>query len=95
MNHAPELIGALCLIVIGHRQFGAEEEILDRILMQDAVDQDALRMALKVDAMVATAVAVQCAPVALDLLEFLPAQGIEVIRQYLKVGKQVELEILG
>jgi hypothetical protein len=38
MDHTPELVSSLRLIVVGHRKLRAEEKITNRILMKDAVD---------------------------------------------------------
>ena len=52
-------------------------------------------MALEVDPVIATAVAVQGPPVSLDLPEVLPFEGIKVCRKDLELGEKVELEVLG
>ena len=95
MDQIPKLIARLRLIVIGHRKLRAEEKIPDCILVQDSVDQDPLSMALKVDPVIAAAVTVQRATIPLDLAEMLSAQGGKILGKNLKLGQQVELEILG
>lgn len=96
MEHLPELVGPLGLItVIRHRQLGSEEEVADGILVEYPVNQDSLRVALKVDAMIAAAETVQGAAVALDPAEVGSIEGVQILRQDLKLGEQIELEILG
>jgi len=99
VDHLPKLIGSLrqigLICIIGHGELGAEEEVADRVLVKNTVDEDPLGMALEVDAVVAAAEAVQGSPVTLDLAEVGPLEGIEIIGQDLKLGQQVELEILG
>ena len=96
MEHFPELVGilhAVCLIVIGHRKLRPEKEIPNRVLMEDAVDEDPFGMTLKVDAVIAAAESVERPPVALDLAEALSLQRVEIVRHDLELGEQVELEI--
>jgi len=97
VDHAPELVGCLrmIMILVRHRQLGAEKEIADRILVKHSVDQDSLGMAFKINPVIAAAIAMQCAAIALDLRELFAAQGIEIFGKNLKLGEQIELEILG
>jgi hypothetical protein len=44
---------------------------------------------------IAAAIAMQCAAIALDLRELFATQGIEIFGKNLKLGEQIELEILG
>jgi hypothetical protein len=94
VDHLPELIGSLNLIVLGHRKLRAEEEVADRVLVEHAMDEDAIGVFLKVDAMVAAAVAVQGAPVTANGAEVGSVEGIQVGGKDLELGEQVELEIL-
>jgi hypothetical protein len=96
VEHFPELVcilHAVCLIVIGHRKLRPEKEIPDRVLMEDAVNEDPFCMTLKVDAVVAAAKSVERPPIALDLAEVLSFQRVEIVGHDLELGKQVELEI--
>jgi hypothetical protein len=52
-------------------------------------------MSFKVDPMIAATVTMQRAAITLDLLKLFSREGIEILRQYLKLGKKIELEILG
>ena len=72
MNHLPELVGGLRMItLIGHGKLGAKEKITDRVLVKDPMDQDAVGMALEVDAVILAAEAVKRAAIPLDLAEVL------------------------
>jgi len=85
----------MIMILVRHRQLGAEKEIADRILVKHSVDQDSLGMAFKINPVIAAAIAMQCAAIALDLRELFATQGIEIFGKNLKLGEQIELEILG
>jgi hypothetical protein len=63
--------------------------------VKDPVDQDSLRVALEVDAMITATEAMKRATVALDPAEILPVEGTEIIGKDLELGEKVELEILG
>ena len=97
--HLPELVGPLGQIrmigIVGHREFRSEKEVPDCVLVEDAVNQDPLGMALEVDAVIAATEAVKGASIALDLAEEGPVQGIEIFRQDLEFREKVQLEILG
>jgi omega-6 fatty acid desaturase (delta-12 desaturase) len=93
VDHLPELVGGLRLIIVGHRQLRSEKKIADRVFMEYPVDQDAVRVALEIDPVIAATEAVKRASVALDLTEVRPVQGAEVVRKDLELGEQVELEI--
>ena len=99
VDHLPKLIGSLRQIgligIVSHGELGTEKEVADRVLVQNAVDEDPLGVTLEVDAVIAAAKAVQGTAVTLDLAEVGSLKGIEIIRQDLKLGQKVELEILG
>jgi hypothetical protein len=83
------------LIVLGHGQFCAEEEIAQRILVQHTVHGNAFLAPVEVDAVVLCPIAEQPLPIALQDAKFLLVQLVEVFRQELEFGQQVELEVLG
>ena len=91
-------LGRVCLgrlVLIGHRELRAEEEVADGVLVEDAVDQDSLLVALEVDAVVAATEAVKRAAVPLDSAEIFPVERTKIIGKDLELGEEVELEILG
>jgi len=96
VNHLPELVRSLGLIVIiRHRELGAEEEVADRVLVKHAMNEDPVGVFLKVDAMIAAAVAVQSAAIAANRPEIGTIERIKVGWQNLELREQIELEILG
>lgn len=99
IEHLPELVRALGLIRLvcffGHRQFRAEKEVPDRVLVQHPMNQDPLGMALEVDAMIARAEAVEGTTIPLDLAELAAGKGVEIFGKNLELREKIELEILG
>lgn len=96
MDHRPEQVGTLGLIVVvRHGEFGAEEKIADRVLVEHAMDEDALGMTLKIDAVITAAVSVKGSSVPFDPGKILTVEGFKVGREDLELGKKIELEILG
>ena len=91
MKHFPELVGTLSLIVVGHGQLRAEEEVADRVPVEDAVDENAPGVVLKIDAVILAAITVKCPPVALNPAEILTIQATEILGKDLKLRKQIEL----
>ena len=95
VDHLPELIRTLGLVmIIGHRQLGAEQKVTDRVLVKNAVDEDPVPMLLKVDAMIAAAVTVQGPSVAPDRAEVGSVERVQVGGKDLELCQEVELEIL-
>ena len=80
--------------VLGHGEFGAEEEILDRVLVQDAMDEQAGFGALEVDAVFLGAIAVQIALLAMQLAEFIRIGFVEVLGQEIEFAQDLELKEL-
>ena len=74
-DHFPELGILLQRLVLAGGQAGTEQEILERVAAEDAVDDDAQFMALKIDPVIAQAKAVQRLAVALHLAEMLQIAG--------------------
>ena len=74
MDHLPELLGRfgmIPLVGIGHGELRAEEEVTDRVLVEDPMDQDAVGMSLEVDAVILATEAMKRAAIPLDLAEVL------------------------
>ena len=96
MDHRPELIGSLGqIVIVRHGELRSEEKVPDRVLVKHPVNKDPVGMALKVDPVIAAAVAVEGPPIPLDLSEVLPIEGIKICGQDLELREQVELEVLG
>jgi hypothetical protein len=81
------LIRPFGLIVIGHRELGAEKEIPDGILMKHPVNKKALGVFLKINPVIVATKTVEDAPFPFDLLELLSAQGSKVFGKDLKFGE--------
>jgi len=95
VDHLPELVSFLSLVmIVGHRELRAEEEVSDRVFMKHSMDEDPVSVLFKVDAMVAAAVAVESAAVPADRAEIGPLKRIKVGGKDLELSEQVELEIL-
>jgi hypothetical protein len=99
VEHLPELVGSLGQIrligIVSHREFRAEKEVTDRVLVENAVNQDPLGMTFEVDAVIAATEAVQGAAIALNFAKVASVQGIEIFGKYLELREKVELKILG
>jgi hypothetical protein len=99
MEQLPKLIGALglvCLIgVIGHRELRTEKKITDGVFVKDAVDQDPLGMALKVNPVIPATETVKGASIPLDFAEIFSIKGVQVFGEHLKLREKIELEVLG
>jgi hypothetical protein len=92
VDHLPELVSSLSLVmIVGHRELRAEEEVSDRVFMKHSMDEDPVSVLFKVDAMVAAAVAVESAAVPADRAEIGPLKRIKVGRKDLELSEQVEL----
>ena len=81
--------------VLAGGQAAAEPEILQRILVQDAVDDDAEGMFLEVDAVVADAEAVEDLALPLQLAEALHVGREHLAGKPAEVAENLQLEILG
>ena len=85
----PERLRASDLVVLGQRQLTAEEEIGERVLVQDTVNGDALLARLEVNPVVAGTVTEKFLAIALDAPEPPAAvcQPVEVFGQNLKFAQ--------
>jgi hypothetical protein len=81
-------------VLIVERKIGAEKKIANGILVKHAVDQQALGMTLKVDPVILCAIPVERPALPRNLSEPLLIQGVEILRQKMKLREQLELEIL-
>src|SRR5215471_12797801 len=95
LDELPELRVFLQGLVFAHLDAGTEEEILERVLAQDAVDEDAELVAFEIDAVIADAEAVQDMAVAFELAEIVEFAGDDVGRQAAKIAEDLELQLLG
>jgi len=73
----------------------AEEEILERVPVHDAMDQHAQLMTLKIHPVIPQAEAVEQVAVALQLAEIFQISAEHVLRQAAKVPENLQLQILG
>lgn len=74
-------------------QIGTEQEILEGMLAEDAMDDDAEGMALKVDAVVAEAVPGQ-RPTVPGQVTVLPFLALQFLRQTSELSEHLELQVL-
>ena len=81
--------------VLGHGELGAEEKILDRVLVQDAMDEQARLGALEINPVFLGAVAVEIAFLAMELAEFIGIGLVEVLGQEIEFAQDLQLEHFG
>ena len=94
-NQLPELRTFLERLVLAGGEAGTEQEILQRVPAQDAVDQHAEFVPLEIDAVIAHAEAVQRAPGLLQLAELFQFRADHLLRQPAKIAEDLELQFLG
>ncbi len=95
INQFPEFGLLLQYLVLGHGELGAEKEILERVFVQDAVDQQARLDTLKINPVVLGAVTVQIALLAMELAEFIGIGLVEVLGQEIEFAENLQLQHLG
>ncbi len=95
VDEFPELGDFLEHLVLGHGELGAEEEILDRVFVQDAMDEEACLGALEINPVFLGTIAVQVALFAVELAEFFGISLVEVLRQEVEFAEDLQLEELG
>ena len=81
--------------ILTHLDPGAEEKIFKRVAAQNAMNQHAERMALKVNPVIAQAEAVQNMTITLQPAEIFQLTANDMLRQPAKVPQDLELQFLG
>jgi hypothetical protein len=94
-DELPEFRIFLQGFVLAELEAGAEKEILERVPAQDAVDEHAELVALKINAVIAEAETVEDVAVAFELAEIFQFAGDDVLRQAAKIAEDLELKFLG
>jgi hypothetical protein len=92
LDQLPKLTCFAQLRVFRDGQFGPEQKIAERVLVQDAMDRDALVASLKIDPVISRAIAIQLFALALDHAKALQVKMIEVLRQNLELSQQIKLQ---
>src|SRR5438067_329628 len=92
LDQLPKFAVLAELVVFRHRKFAAEKEITKRVLVQDAVDPDALRRPLEIDSIFLRAITMQLLPFALDYAEAAGVEIVEVLGKDLEFRQQIELQ---
>ena len=82
----------LQLFIFGHRQLRAKKKIPDGVFVQDPVDQDALFAPLEVNSVIVGSITVETFPFPLDDAERLGIEAVQVVRQKLEFGQQLQLK---
>jgi hypothetical protein len=95
LDHLPELGILLQGFVLLDLQAGAIEKILERVAMQDAMDEHAEFMALKINPVVAHAKAMEDAPAAFEFAEVVQFGADHLLGQPAEIAQDLELEFLG
>ena len=91
-DQLPEAGMLLKLFVFRHRQFRAKKEIPDGVLVQDPVHQDAFVAAFEVNPVIVGSITVETFSFSLDDAERLGIEAVQVIRQKLEFGEQLQLK---
>src|SRR5438552_1021094 len=92
LDEFPKLRFFAQLRVFCNRQFGAEKKISKRVLVQDAMDFDALVGLCEINPVILRAITIQLFPLALDHAKALRVEMIQILRQNLELGQQLELQ---
>ena len=95
INQFPKLGHSLQHLVFGHGQLGAKEEILECVLVQDAMDEQARLGALEINPILLGAIAVQMALFAFELAEFIGIGLVEVLGQEIEFAENLQLKQFG
>jgi hypothetical protein len=94
-DELPELGIVLERLVLAHLDAGTEEEILEGVPAHDAVDENAKRVALKINTVIANPEAVEDVTVALELAEIFQFAADDLLGQATEVAENLELQFLG
>lgn len=95
LDEVPEFGILLERFILAGGKAGAEEEVLEGVPVQDAVDDHAKLMALEVDAVVANAETVHGASSALELAEVFQVRAHDLLGQAAEFAQNIELQVLG
>jgi hypothetical protein len=80
------------LFIFRHRQLGAKKEIPNGVFVQDPVHQDTLRTALEVNPVIVGSIPEETFSFPLDDAERLGVEAVQVVRQKLEFGEQLQLK---
>lgn len=94
LHQVPEfrILRQRCVFLGG--EIGAEEKILERMLAEDAMDHDAQRVALEIDAIIAQPITGQRAAIASEV-SVLSLGPLQLLRQPPELAEDLELQFLG
>jgi hypothetical protein len=92
LDQLPEAGVLLQLFVLCHWQFRPEEKIPDGVFVQDAMHEHAFRTAFKINPVVIGAIPIETFPFSLDDPERFGIKAVQIVRQKLKLGKQLQLD---
>jgi len=95
LDEFPEFRIFLQRLIFTDLDAGTKEEILECVPAHDAMNQHAERVALKVNAVVADAEAVQDVPVAFQFAEILQFAAHDLLWQAAEVAENLQLQFLG
>ena len=95
LNQLPELGVLLEGFIFLHLQAGTEEEILESMAIEDAMDEQAQFVALEIDAVIADPEAVQGAACPFEFAEGVQFGLHHLLGQAAKLAEDLELEFLG
>jgi len=95
VDQLPEFRDFLEHLILGHGELGAEKEIFDRVLVQDAMDEQAGFGALEINSVFLGAIAIQVALFAMKLAEFFGIGLVEVLGEKIEFAEDLQLEQLG
>jgi hypothetical protein len=73
------------LVGIRHGKLRSEEEVADRVLVEDPMDHDSIGVSLEVDPIVLAAETVKGASIPLELGEVCPIKRVEILGENLKL----------
>ena len=88
----PEFRVVLEELILGDRQFAAEEKVFQRVFVEDAKDANDTVLFLEIDAVVFDAVTVNAFAVAGNLAEFPVGDVLEILRHDLEAVNQFDLQ---
>ena len=94
-DQLPEFRVLLQGFVFLHFQSGPEEEILEGMAIEDAVDEQAQLVAFEIDAVIADPEAVQSAAGAFEFAERIQFGVHDLLGQAAKLAQDLELQFLG
>jgi hypothetical protein len=92
LDQLPKLACLAQLRVLRHRQFAAEKEIPKRVLVQNAMDGDALVSFLEIDPVIFRPIAIQLLSLALDYAKPLRIKVVQILGQNLELCQQFKLQ---